>query len=208
MKPLFFFAAFLFFTSCSTRTDSPADSAAEAVPANFTGFVMEAVPGSAMQKAVKKDELGSLLEDGFVLDGKKHGPWLTYYKDDWRVKSITNYINGIKNGIHLELNNRGQVEVETFYKDDQLHGYWRKFRFGSRIEKEATYEMGVMNGYYREYHNNGKKMKEIPYKDGKIHGTFKQFNDEEELVMQYEYNMGEKVSGGIAGPQTKTAEEQ
>ena len=58
--------------------------------------------------------------------------------------------------------------------------------------------VGKIDGLYREYHtSNGKLQKEIAYKDGVQHGMFRQYNDEEKLIMEYEYNEGEKVSGGV-----------
>ena len=199
---------FLFLLLCLFACEQkPAPTTAVTAPADFTGYTVQPIAGSTVQKAIRHDEIGSLAEEGMIQDGKKQGIWTTYYKDNGRVKTLTSYVNGMKNGPHLELNDRSQVTLQANYTNDQLDGRWHKFRFGSRIEKEVHYKMGIMDGYYREYHKNGKLMKEVPYTNGKIHGTFKQYNDDEALVMQYEYEMGEKVSGGIVDPPQKKEEQ-
>ena len=167
------------------------------VPADLAGFTMSDFSGTSVSRATRVDGGGKVVEEGDVINGTKSGTWVSYYPEDGRVKSVTTYVNGLKNGIHMELNNRGQIELQCGYKDDQLHGPWGKYKFGSRPEKLIDYNMGKIDGAYREYHSNGKIQKEIFYKNGVQHGTFKQYNDEEKLIMEYEYKNGEKVSGGI-----------
>jgi antitoxin component YwqK of YwqJK toxin-antitoxin module len=166
---------------------------------NMQGFTVTDFD-NGIQKATKKDASGVVVEEGELLQNLKNGTWVTYHPKDSRIKTISNYINGKKNGVYLELNDRGSVELQCYYSNDVLDGKWVKYKFGSRPEKEIDYSMGKMNGFYREYHDNGKKQKEIAYKDGVQHGTFRHFNEEEKVVMEYEYKDGQKVSGGIVTP--------
>jgi len=191
-----FIIPLLFLFACGGDSGS---APATAVPADFTGYSVVDVPGSTSQKATKVNENGEIVEEGYILNGKKSGTWYTFHgkTEAERIKTISNYVNGIKNGPFMEFNDRGQVVLQCFYTNDQFDGTWTKYRFGSRKEKEATYKMGVMNGMYREFHSNGKLMKEVPYVNDKMHGKFRQFNDNDELVIEYEFNMGEKVTGGI-----------
>ncbi|MEO1625368.1 MAG: hypothetical protein AAFV25_09430 [Bacteroidota bacterium] len=171
--------------------------AASAPVASVEGYDLQAISGSSLQKATKKDDAGVVIEEGTMLNNQRSGTWTTYYPANSRVKSMSTYVNGLKNGKHIEMNDRGQVELEANYVDDVLDGPWTKYKFGSRKSKEVFYKMGVIDQFYREYHNTGKLMKDIQYKDGKMHGYFKQYDDKQKLLMEYQYENGQKVSGGI-----------
>ncbi|MEM8908478.1 MAG: hypothetical protein AAGD05_11575 [Bacteroidota bacterium] len=195
MKKILLFLLGISLLSCGNNNTGSAP-----VTADLAGYSVSDFPGGMVKKAMRTDGAGAIQEEGEILNGVKNGTWITYYTEDDRVKSITNYVNGKKNGLHMELNNRGQVELQCYYADDVLDGKWAKYKFGSRPEKEVTYKMGNFDGVYKEYHSNGKLQKEIHYKDGVQHGSFKQYNDQEQLVMEYEYDNGKKVSGGIITP--------
>lgn len=191
------FIPFLFLACGGGESSAPAT----VVPADFTGYTAKAVPGSSAQKMTRVNENGEVVEEGFVVNGKRDGVWYTFHgkTETERLKSLVTYVDGIKNGPSVEFSDRGQVTIQCFYTNDQYDGIWTKYRFGSRKEKEASYKNGVLDGMYREYHqSNGKILKEVPYVNGKMHGKYRQFNDSDELVMEYEYNMGEKVAGGVA----------
>ena len=177
--------------ACDPKSTAP-------VPADLSNFVIVDHPGGKLQKAVSADNNGLINEEGELLDGQKTGAWITYYPAEGRVKSITNYINGKKNGLHMTFNARGHTEIQCFYTNDQLNGPYMTFRNGTRKKIETSYKMGVLNGKYNEYNDrNGKILKEMTYVDGKLDGQFKQYNDEGQLVMEYQYKNGEKISGGI-----------
>lgn len=188
----------LFIFSCGNKASSP--SVAVSKSPGIEGFILEDVAGSSIQKATKKDPSGVLLEEGQVASGKRTGAWVSYFPKDGRVKSITSYLNGLKNGVYFEMNDRGSVSIQANYVNDILDGKWVKYKYGSKAEKEVSYTMGQFDGAYREYHNNGKMMKEIMYKNGIQDGTFRQFNDKEQIIMEYLYKNGKKISGGIVTP--------
>ncbi len=191
MKNSLFLLVCVLFWACGSTGGGEA-----AAPANLEGFTIENF-NNGLQKATKKNPAGQLLEEGELVNGLKSGAWITYYPEDGRIKTITNFINGKKNGVFLELNDRGSVNLQCHYVNDILHDKWAKYRFGSRAEKEVNYNMGEYDGFYREYYNNGKLLKEVEYKNGVQDGMFRQYSEDEQLIMEYEYKNGEKVSGGI-----------
>ncbi len=199
MKNLILLSFCIILFGCGNSGGGPA------APANLTGFEMGNIPGSSIQKAVKKNGNGQLVEEGYVLDGKKSGTWTSYHlgEEIIRVKSISNYAAGKKNGLHMEFSNRGQLELHANYLNDVLDGQSLKFKFGTRVEEESNYKNGKLHGTYKMYHGNGKTQKEINYKDGVQHGAFRYYNEEEQMTLEYEYKDGEKVSGGIVKPESK-----
>ena len=84
---------------------------------------------------------------------------------------------------------------------NEYDGLAMTYKF-SRPVTEANYNMGQLDGISRTYNElNGKLQTETEYKDGKQHGMHKVYNEEGQVVMEYVYENGEKVSGGIVEPQ-------
>ncbi len=161
---------------------------------DLTGYKTES--NGAITRAFKTDSNGELMEDGFVSNGNKNGAWTVYDPQTRRVKSLSSYSNGALNGLHLEFSNRGQVETRIHYLNNEYHGMYATFKNG-RAVKEMTYKNGVIHGEVTEFTNRGKIQKITAFKDGKIHGDMIFYDEEENVVMQYKYENGEKVSGGI-----------
>ena len=165
-----------------------------------TGFKMEPIPGTNAQWALKVDADGNRLEEGAVVNGQKEGTWTTYHSEKKYPSKIANFVNGKYNGPYWEMNDRGQLTLKAAYRNNKLHGPWASYGF-SRLEVETEYKNGELHGVYKEYNkSNGKLQKEINYRDGKQHGLYRFYNEQGEITVEYEYNNGEKVSGGIVQP--------
>lgn len=174
------------------KSSSPASGST----ADVSGYSTENL-ADGLVKAIKNNDSGVKIEEGTLLNGKKSGPWLEFHPKDGRLKSFTSYADGLKNGMHMTLTDRGQVTLESYYKEDQLHGRQVKYKFGSRIEEESEYNMGVLNGVFKSYNSTGKLQREIHYKDGQLHGKNAFYDEEGNMTMEYQYEDGEKVGGGI-----------
>ncbi len=197
MRSILFLTSMLFFMACGQNDSGSTPAVAGA--GDFSGYQLSDYSGGNIQKATKADGEGKALEEGTIVNGQRTGTWLTFHPLDAneRIKTITTYINGMKNGVYMEINNNGQVIVQCYYNNDQLDGLYSKFKFGSRREKQLSYRNGVLHGMSKEFHDNGKVRKEVPYSNGKIHGMLRNYNTEEAVILEYEYKNGEKVSGGL-----------
>lgn len=210
----YFYSAFglilLLFCACgqAPNTEANAQSASDTQAAEITsgtssatdGFFTEEVPGTELTRVFREDAAGNIVEDGFLKNGLKQGPWLTYERLFNFPKSITYYENGVVNGIYMELNTSGQVELQAVYRNNKLNGPWARFK-GGRMETSAFYKDGELHGVYKEFMPLlGKLQKEIYYKDGIQDGLLRFYDDEGRITMEYTYKNGEKVSGGIVDP--------
>ncbi|NRB53975.1 MAG: hypothetical protein HRU41_40370 [Saprospiraceae bacterium] len=116
--------------------DTPAASdtqAAETTPgtsAEPDDFLTEEVPGTELTRVFRKDADGNIVEDGFLKNGVKQGPWLTYERVFIYPKSLTHYENGIVNGIYMEFTTSGQVALQAVYRNNQLNGPWSRYKGG------------------------------------------------------------------------------
>ncbi len=161
------------------------------------GYLIEEVPGTSLQKAVKRDANGNLIEQGYLLNGVQTGAWTTFHVEKNIPQRIINYVNGTASGIYLELNERGQVELMANYENNQLDGPWGKYKFGRPVQT-ASYKAGKLDGLYQEYNDrDGKIRKSITYKNGEYDGPYRFYNDKGEVTVEYVYENGEKVSGGM-----------
>ena len=168
----------------------------EAAPANLEGFESTKLSWSSTQNVKKYNAQKQLTEEGYIANGQKQGQWISYDPGKSEIKSMAHYVDGRLQGTYLGFSSRGQIETRIQYFDDQYHGPYVKYRFG-RPTEESNYVNGKLEGLYKEFHNNGKLQKEIQYKDGKIHGFYRFYDDEGNITLEYQYENGEKISGGI-----------
>ena len=185
---LFIFLAI--FSACGKETAMP-----DAF--NLDGFELSAIPGSEMQRAIKLNEKGKILEEGTVLNGKKNGTWVIYQKERDVPRSIGNYVNGVLNGPYFEYAQFGHLELICNYTNNVLDGRFSRLR-NFRKTEEGAYLDGKLEGNFKKYYE-GKEVlqQELNYKQDKLDGDNIYFNEKGDITMKYTYKNGEKVSGGI-----------
>ena len=167
---------------------------------DLKGYQTENIGGNA-QLVSYQDAAQYYLANGAVINGVRNGNWVTYHPNTNNVKTISNYINGKKNGVEIMLNDRGQIEAMVSYKNDVLHGLKINYQFG-RPTDETTYKDGKIDGPFAIYDNQARLQKKGSFKNGKQHGTLQFFDENGNVTLQYEYNEGEKISGGIVSGQS------
>ena len=197
-KYLFIFALAISLFSCGK--DGSSTNASAAVAADNSTYNIEKIAGTNIERAFKQADTGQLLEEGFLLNGKRTGTWITYHLGKSAVKSTVSYVDGQLNGPFMEYNDRGQVESIVTYKNGLYDGFFAKYKF-SRPLQEATYKNNKLDGVRKIYYeNNGKIQSETEYKDGVQHGMHRFYNEKGQTLMEYEYKNGEKVSGQTFNP--------
>lgn len=182
--------------ACSPSADKPA---AAVVPTGQTPgtvapneYEMEDA-GNGLSLATKKDAAGNILEQGFMKNGKKQGTWKIYEKKFLFPKYMVSYVDGAYNGPFFEYTERGQVEVQSNYKNNKLHGHWGQYKFGKKI-KEANYTDGLLDGFYKEFNQRDESPKiEANYKMGKQDGAMKYYDDKGQVVLEYTFRNGEQI---------------
>lgn len=195
MKYLVVCSFFLLLMSCN-GSQSSGSSNAEVGSANLEGFAITKVPGTNSEVAIQKNPSGAKIAEGYLIDGKKNGIWITYHPNSDRIKTITSYVDNTLEGVHLELSNRGQIEAKVTYSQNEYNGPFVKYKFGRPLEL-SNYNMGKLDGVSKSYYNNGKLQKEIEFKNGIQDGIYKFYDDQGNTTLEYTYKNGEKVSGGI-----------
>lgn len=183
--------------ACQNASQGTTNPAVEKATVDQQEYEISPVPGSDALRAEKKDPLGSIVEAGFVLNGKKHGTWTTYNQDSRAPEKIMSYIDGALNGPYIEMDAQGRFALIANYKANVLHGFYGKYRIG-RPELTANYVDGALDGVMAEYDYRSNKIKqEVNYKMGLKDGYLRYFNEEGKITLEYLYKDDERVSGGI-----------
>ncbi len=188
---LILFVAVLF-SACGGGTATPTAAA----PANLTGFTVVDFPGSKFQKAMRAAPGGNILEEGELFDGKKTGTWVVYHDGGNIIaNTITNYVDGKKNGLWMRIGTNNRVEAYGYYADDLQDGTWVTYNY-SRRETEKHYKAGQLHGVSKTFHKTGKDgqvKEEIEYKNGVQDGIYRYYLEDGSLSVDYVYKNGEVV---------------
>ena len=175
------------FQSCNNGSNSGS------AVGEIEGYELVDYPNNVI-KAYKKSG-NRIIEEGFLVGGKKTGSW-TVYHADMRPRQIYHYVDGKLDGAFYEISERGQIDKMINYKEDQLHGQSITYRFG-RFQEIYNYKMGSLDGMHKIFHGNGKVQKEVEYRNGAQHGIFRYYDEEGNVTLDYVYENGKKVSGEI-----------
>ena len=188
----------LFVSSCNPSEKEDA-KAAPKLPGDLAGMVLEAIPGSTVQYARQINASGNLEIEGFVENEKKTGMWIEY-NPDGDIKLINNYVDGLLEGTAMRMTFRNQVDLRLNYKRGKMDGPWTSYKFGKIVE-ERLYKNDQLDGVSKLYDERTWKLKqEVEYKEGKQHGYFRYYDEEGNITLEYQYENGEKKSGGMVEP--------
>lgn len=202
MKNVLFLLMVWMFVACGQSENAASGEAQQAGSyegVNIDDFELEDVPGTNWQKATKYGADGYVVESGYFEGGKKVGTWLTYQAQAKELfpRTLSTYVGGVLNGLHMQFGQGGQVELLANYKNNNLHGKYAKYRFGRMLE-ESEYKDGKLDGVYNVYNvRDGKLRTSAEYKDGVQNGFYRTYNADGEMTTEYMYENGEKVSGGV-----------
>lgn len=154
---------------------------------------------SGMQKAVKKDAQDNIQEEGDLLNGQRHGTWVTYHRGikSHLIESTTTYNNGVKHGLFTKMDDRGSVTDRGFYVNGNLHGRVYVFERG-RTKEETDYKNGKIDGERKLYYSNLQLQEAGTFKDGKRDGYARWYDQDGNVTIEYQYKNGEKVGENTA----------
>lgn len=118
-------------------------------------------------------------------EGKKTGPWKTYYPD-------------------------GTVKIEANYTEGVLDGIYKEYKKNGELRKMTRYEMGMEDEdakealnftYYRKYFDDGSLYQFGLLKKGMKNGIIREYDREGNITNGYIYNMDTLMAEGIVDKQ-------
>lgn len=128
---------------------------------------------------------------GEYVNDMKEGNWISYGAND-KLSKIESYSKGKREGIFVEIDQRGYLVTEYYYKNDLLEGVAKKFYYGTNPASVIDYKQGKINGTKKVYYENaiGKLSEESEYTDDVKNGFSKFYSAKGELIAEYFYKNG------------------
>jgi len=74
--------------------------------------------GKGLQKVTWQNENGAVVEEGFYLNGKKHGTW-TSFDENGNKSVVANWASDKKDGSFYIMHSNGKVKYQIVYSDNK-----------------------------------------------------------------------------------------
>ncbi len=118
----------------------------------------------------KKHEKGKLIYEGRFVDDVPTGIF-TYYYTNGKVKSKSNFLNGVHKVETILFNENGKKASEGIFIDQLKEGEWRYYGDQEILVKIEGYKKGKKEGAWKTFSNQtGAILKEEYYKNDKLDG--------------------------------------
>src|SRR3954469_2968244 len=103
MNRIFILVLILFSCSQNDGTQQIA-SGSSTMPSELpAGAILENYQDeTGVSKVLVKDNAGAIVQEGSLKDGKREGNWIEYHPGGF-VKSITPFVNDLKEGMYIEI---------------------------------------------------------------------------------------------------------
>jgi antitoxin component YwqK of YwqJK toxin-antitoxin module len=116
----------------------------------------------------------------------------TTYHSNGKIKEITEYIEGKKNGAWSYFYDTGKKEREENYQADKKHGAWKMWYNTAQLKLEGNYANDQKTGKWTTFHWNGNKESEGEYKNGLQEGTWTKWDENGEIIERATYFNGKR----------------
>jgi antitoxin component YwqK of YwqJK toxin-antitoxin module len=128
--------------------------------------------------------------------GKENDTARAYSMQDNKLRIITPYVNGKKEGIAKWYFPSGMLGVITPLHNDSIDGTQRQYYESGKIRWSIAFVNGKKEGVSKKYYETGTLAMEIPYTDGLKNGVEKFYYDNGELQWVCYFINGKK--NGVA----------
>jgi len=144
-----------------------------------------------------EEKTSSGSSKGNYLNDQKEGNWLSYGSNG-NLTRIEAFSKGLREGIYVEIDQRGYLVSEMYYVNNQLDGTAKKFYYGTNPASVIDYKQGKIHGKKKEYYENaaGKIKEESTYTDDQKDGPSNFFASNGDPIAEYIY-----VKGSLEGVQ-------
>jgi antitoxin component YwqK of YwqJK toxin-antitoxin module len=118
----------------------------------------------------------------------RHGmTW--WFRDDGKVKSEVNFINGEEEGPYISYYDNGEKRLVVNYVKGQKDGLQQIYYDNGMLGSEVNYSKGRREGVMTEWDIKGNRQSEVYYKNNYKVGIKKYFNEKGDVIRTEEYKM-------------------
>ena len=134
---------------------------------------------------------GEYTHQGYYIDSKKDGNWVTFLSNDMIFKLET-WKNGVKDGLSLQFDRKSKLTAMENYRGGELNGLCIYYAPANDFpQKEMSYNMGKLEGMSRIFYETGKIQEESFYKDNLKSGPSRWYNKTGRMIAMYNYQGGQ-----------------
>lgn len=158
------------------------------IPLVFAQISVNKTDANGKKQGLWEEKTSTGTSKGSYLNDLKDGCWSTYAADG-KLLRIDNFNKGLRDGIAVEIDQRGYLVSETYYVNDLIEGMAKKFFYGTNPASQIDYSHGKINGKKKIYYENsaGKIMEESEYKDDIKNGPSNFYTIKGDPIAEYIY---------------------
>ena len=108
---------------------------------------------------------GQIKSKGSFIDGEKDGKHIEYYENG-QIKFEGSFITGKEDGKHIKYYENGQLELKVTYKKGKKDGLREEYNENGQLKLKTNYKEDNRDGLWEEYYENGQLNFTGNYKDG------------------------------------------
>ncbi|NVO20738.1 MAG: toxin-antitoxin system YwqK family antitoxin [Bacteroidetes bacterium] len=139
-----------------------------------------------------EEKITTGVSKGLYVNDQKEGNWITYGPNG-NLLRIEAFSKGLREGVFVEIDQRGYLVTETYYKNNLLEGVAKKYYYGTNPASVIDYKAGKINGKKKVYYENaaGKVTEESEYTDDIKNGTSNFFAINGDPIAEFIYKDGQ-----------------
>jgi antitoxin component YwqK of YwqJK toxin-antitoxin module len=184
MKYLILVTALVFIFSCRSKT--------EVVEKFQDGNPKKVIEHIDKNKLFEKSyfENGHLKEVKYFEDGKQSGEHI-YYREDGTKSAISNFKNGLRNGLSQELFSNGQIAFQGNLIDDKFEGVSIWYFENGKVHFVGNRHLDKDTGWWYYFNINGDTIRRSYSKS--INDSIQYYNGKGRKIMSEEWEkLGDK----------------
>lgn len=159
MKKLIIAALCVTFLSCTSTQEKPKNL--------YKGTVEEISYDHYTNEKYLIKSKGILKKDQAYHTQLYTGTFVGYNTDN-KIVFEGKYVNGKREGKHIDYYDNGNIEFIWNFKNDRLHGKHIRYYRSGNIMFIGHYKNGILHGDYIDYYENGNIKSKMTFKDGKL----------------------------------------
>lgn len=193
LAPLFLILMLLSCRENHNHTAEPINPDTTTAEFDLSQFEREDL-GNGLVRVTKRDADGALLEEGYLLHGKRVSTWSTW--DNGFLYSVVPYVNDLPHGQAVEFDHRRFITARRNYNQGKLDGISAVYKSGRPMTLQ-TYKNGVLHGesidYFKQGIEQGSVRQTMNYKNGELDGPMKFYDEKGNVTLEYKYANGQKI---------------
>jgi antitoxin component YwqK of YwqJK toxin-antitoxin module len=145
-----------------------------------------------LKQGIWQENIPTGISKGLYVDDQREGNWISYGSNG-NLLRVESYSKGLREGIYVEIDQRGYLVTEMYYENNLLEGTAKKYFYGTNPASIIDYHQGKINGKKKVYYENaaGKLTEQSDYKDDVKDGNSIFYAANGDTIAEFLYKNGQ-----------------